>query len=226
VPLIHAASCLGVQADPVGVAADLSLVVVEAADRALAFAVDELLTEEEITIRPLGPRLCNLPGVGGASLLPDGRVAVLLGAAALHRAALEVGSTPSLAAPREQDARRRRRVLLVEDSLTTRTLETMILEAAGYEVVSAVDGRDALDRIGGLDVDLVVSDVQMPRLDGVTLTRALRALPRYAALPVVLVTGMASDDDRRRGLEAGADAYLVKSAFDQAELLATIASLL
>ena len=226
VPLVRLASCLGLPADGPVDPSGLPVIVVTVAERSIAFVVDELQAEREVTIRPLGPRLRHLPALAGASLLPDGGVALILGAAALHRAALEVGPAAHAVAPSTDEGSRRPRVLLVEDSLTTRSLETMILEAAGYDVTPAIDGRDALDRIGALDVDVVVSDVQMPRLDGFTLVRALRALPRYTGLPIVLVTGMASDEDRRRGLEAGANAYLVKSAFDQAELLATIASLL
>jgi two-component system chemotaxis sensor kinase CheA len=226
IPLVRLAACLGLPTDGPVDPSGLPVIVVTVSERSIAFVVDELQAEREVTIRPLGSRLRHLPALAGASLLPDGGVALILGAAALHRAALEVGPAAHAAAPSTDEGSRRPRVLLVEDSLTTRSLETMILEAAGYDVTPAIDGRDALDRIGALDVDVVVSDVQMPRLDGFTLVRALRALPRYAGLPIVLVTGMASDEDRRRGLEAGANAYLVKSAFDQAELLATIASLL
>jgi two-component system chemotaxis sensor kinase CheA len=226
VPLVHLSSYLGVPSDSLDAAASLPAVVVVAGERAVVCVVDELVAESEITVRSLGPRLRHLSGLAGATLLSDGRVALILSATALLRAASEGKGPVALASSAADGLRPRPHVLLVEDSLTTRSLEKMILEAAGYRVTAAVDGRDALDRVDDLGVDLVVSDVQMPRVDGVELTRALRANPRFATLPVVLVTGLGTDVDRQRGLEAGANAYLVKSAFDQAELLATLEQLL
>ena len=123
-------------------------------------------------------------------------------------------------------AERRRRLLVVEDSLTTRTLERSILEAAGYEVMVAADGAEGWRLLQESPPDLVVADVEMPRLDGFGLTEAIRGSKRFHDLPVVLVTALASERDQARGLEAGASAYLVKSAFDQRNLLETIAQLL
>ncbi|MGH7821770.1 MAG: response regulator, partial [Candidatus Binatia bacterium] len=120
----------------------------------------------------------------------------------------------------------RKRLLLVDDSVTTRSLEKSILEAAGYEVVVAADGAEAWRLIQEKGVDLVVADVEMPRMDGFALTEAIRASKRVGDLPVVLVTALESDKDKARGLEVGADAYLLKSAFDQRQLLETIAQLL
>jgi CheY-like chemotaxis protein len=115
------------------------------------------------------------------------------------------------------------KVLVVEDSFTVRELQRSILEAAGYPVVTARDGRDALavlDRDG--EIALVITDLEMPELDGLGLTRAIRADDARSSLPVVIVTSRGSEDDRRRGIEAGADAYMAKRAFDQQTLLATV----
>jgi CheY-like chemotaxis protein len=115
---------------------------------------------------------------------------------------------------------------VVEDSFTVRELQRSILEAAGYPVVTARDGREALqsiDRDG--QIALVVTDLEMPRLDGLELTRAIRASSTRSSLPVVIVTSHGSDDDQRRGIEAGADAYMVKRSFDQQDLLATVEQL-
>ena len=119
-------------------------------------------------------------------------------------------------------------ILVVDDSITTRTLEKGILEAAGYRVVVCVDGQDALDRLrAGIErVDLVVADVEMPRLDGFGLLEALRAEPAFARLPVILMTSRGDADDVARGLALGADAYLTKQKFDQRKLLDTIGQLL
>ena len=114
-------------------------------------------------------------------------------------------------------------MLVVEDSLTIRELQRSILEAAGYRVQTARDGRDALtylDADGG--IDLVVTDVEMPEMDGIELTETIRAHATRSALPVVIVTSLGDDDDRRRGIDAGADAYMVKRKFDQHDLLETV----
>jgi two-component system chemotaxis sensor kinase CheA len=117
-------------------------------------------------------------------------------------------------------------VLLADDSVTTRTLERSILEGAGYTVLVAVDGADAWRILQEKGADLVVSDVEMPHMDGFALTETIRGSTRFRSLPIVLVTALASDVDKERGLTAGANAYLIKSSFDQTNLLETIAQLL
>jgi two-component system chemotaxis sensor kinase CheA len=125
----------------------------------------------------------------------------------------------------EEAARPARRILVVDDSITTRTLEKSILEAEGYLVEVAVSGVDALDRLGRGEFDLVVSDVEMPQMNGLELVRQMRG-GRHAALPVILMSSLAKDEDRARGLAAGANEYLVKSEFQQSRLLATLERLL
>jgi two-component system chemotaxis sensor kinase CheA len=128
---------------------------------------------------------------------------------------------PTLASDATEQAAARR-ILVVDDSLTTRTLEKSILEAAGYEVEVAVDGADALGRLGQRDFDLVLSDVQMPRLDGVSLVRAVKQDSRLNKIPIVLVSSLDAEEHRRQGLDAGADAYLSKAEFEQGLLLSTL----
>jgi two-component system, chemotaxis family, sensor kinase CheA len=115
---------------------------------------------------------------------------------------------------------------VADDSITTRMLEQSVLESAGYEVIIAVNGEDAWQKLESEGADMVVADVEMPRMDGFTLCRRIRASPRFAGLPIALVTGLASDADRARGLEAGADAYIIKSSFDQATLLDAVHQLI
>ncbi|RZK80351.1 MAG: response regulator, partial [Methylobacterium sp.] len=131
----------------------------------------------------------------------------------------------STTAPR---ATARATILVVDDSITTRTLEKGILEAAGYRVVVCVDGQDALDRLRAEiePIDLVLADVEMPRLDGFGLLKALRADTRFARLPTILMTSRGDAADVSRGLDLGADAYLTKQKFDQRQLLDTIGQLL
>jgi two-component system chemotaxis sensor kinase CheA len=115
-----------------------------------------------------------------------------------------------------------RHILVVDDSITTRTLEKNILEAAGYQVTTAIDGIEALKRLKEHVIDLVVSDVQMPNMDGIVLTRQIRETADYKHLPLILVTSLESPEDREKGMIAGADAYIVKRGFSQANLLTTI----
>jgi two-component system chemotaxis sensor kinase CheA len=203
----------------------LPVVLVTAGDRALAFAVDEFLAEQEVVVKSLGARIRHLRHVAGATLLPSGKIALVLNAANLVRTALVRAPAPA-PEPAEAAAPTRKRLLVVDDSVTTRALEKSILEAAGYEVLAAADGRAAWQLLQEEAVDLVVSDVDMPGMDGFALTEAVRGTARFCDLPVVLVTARESEPDKARGSAVGADAYLVKSAFDQKNLLETIAQLL
>jgi CheY-like chemotaxis protein len=113
-------------------------------------------------------------------------------------------------------------VLVVEDSVGVRELQRVILEGAGYEVMTAVDGADGAARLGGAPVDLVLSDVEMPGMDGFTLTRTIRRTRGWENVPVVIMTSRGDETDQRAGVDAGASAYLLKSQFDQAQLVDTV----
>ncbi|HEX8437501.1 hybrid sensor histidine kinase/response regulator [Archangium sp.] len=187
--------------------------------------VDEVVAEQEVLIRGLGPRIRRARHVSGMAVLPDGRMAPLLNAHSLVRAA-EGRTSPVGLFPTPIEKKARKRVLLADDSMTTRTLERSILEAAGYDVLACVDGQEAWERLQAEGADALVSDVEMPRMDGFSLTEAVRGSPRFGRLPVVLVTARARPEDKARGLQVGASAYLVKSAFDQTHLLETLRQLL
>jgi two-component system chemotaxis sensor kinase CheA len=120
----------------------------------------------------------------------------------------------------------KRAILVAEDSITSRMLLKEILESAGYAVSTAIDGEDAFASLQKARFDLVVSDVEMPRMNGFALTSKIRSDERYTQLPVVLVTGLESQADRERGIDAGANAYVVKGSFDQSNLLETIRRLI
>ena len=200
-------------------------VVVSAGDRRAVTACDSLLGATEVVIKPLGPVLTDLADYVGAAVLGDSRVALLVSAAALTRQSALSAAQPEPEA--EHGPAGEPKVLVVEDSFSVRELQRSILETAGYPVVTARDGHDALavlDRDS--QVALVVTDIEMPELDGIELTRAIRASAHRSSLPVVIVTSRGSDEDRRRGIEAGADAYMAKSGFDQQTLLAVVARLL
>jgi two-component system chemotaxis sensor kinase CheA len=222
VPVVDLAAVLS---DPTG-STRLSpmAVVVESGGEWAALLVDAILAEEEVVVRPPGIRLAGVPLVLGTAALPNGALITVLNPAACARQGR--GRQPLAGVPVEAPPVGPRRVLLVEDSVTTRALERGILEGAGYEVFTAADGVAAWRLLQQQDVDLVVADVSMPNMDGLELCRRIRASARFSRLPVVLVTTLGSDEDRARGVDAGADAYITKASFDQAALLDTIARLL
>ncbi|MEA3246792.1 MAG: response regulator [Gemmatimonadota bacterium] len=164
--------------------------------------------------------------VGGATILGTGAAALVLDVPTVVATGIGAASRAGVAAAIPASHERRRTVLVVDDSITTRTLEQTVLEAAGYDVLTAADGADAWRVLQERGADLVVADVEMPRMDGVDLTAAIRASKRFREVPVILVSALESDAHRRRGLEAGADAYLGKSGFDQQRLLDAIRQLL
>ena len=192
----------------------------------VVFVVDEIIAEQDVVVKSLGHRVRRVRHVSGATLLPSGRVALLLNTPNLIRSALGQNSTIVAMPKSDAESVRVRRLLVAEDSLTTRTLMKSILETAGYEVLTAADGQQAWEMLAKESFDLVVSDVDMPRRDGFELTESIRGSRQFANLPVILVTARHSDEDKARGAAAGANGYVVKSAFDQQVLLESIGQLL
>lgn len=198
-------------------------VILAVGERRVAFRVDALLEEREVVVKPLNARVRRSAFVSGAAVFGDGEVVIVLDAADLTRIARPAAGAESSAGTRVQ----RRRVLVVDDSVTTRQLERTILESAGYDVTVAADGQAAWELLAADErFDAVVSDVEMPRLDGFQLLSRVRSTARLAATPVLLVTALAQPADQQRALDLGASAYVVKSRFDQDELLETLDQLL
>src|SRR4051794_15764365 len=200
-------------------------VVVRHADRQVAWAVDGLEGELELVVKDMGAFFGRLPLVSGATIDGDGTVMCLVDLRELMTdgAGPATISGPAVAEPtRREPAGRRARVLVVEDSVGVRELERVILEGAGYDVVTAVDGLDGAARLKDAPADLVVSDVEMPGMDGFALTRTIRRTRGWEEVPVVIMTSRGSEDDQRAGLEAGASAYLLKTEFDQNQLVETV----
>ncbi len=202
---------LGLTAQPsANSAKHASYVLIKQDGRQVAVAVDDIEEEGEVLLKPLGFPLSNLPGIMGAAIRPDGSVQIVVDLSQVTaQARAGVPVKPAQATPPG-------RIMLVDDSPTTRTILRNVFTAAGYVIRTAMDGVDALERLRQETVDLVVSDVEMPRIDGFELTRRIKAEFR---LPVILVTGLEKEEHRRKGLEAGADAYVVKSTFQGQGLL-------
>lgn len=218
--------------------------------RPLAWAVDGLDGEADLVVTDLGPFLSGgrtddararatgavvgasgvASAVTGASILDDGTVICLLDLRSLASVAGALGrvpaSVPLPVQPREGAPTKALRILVVEDSVGVRELERGLLAAAGYAVDTAVDGIDGAAKLTGEPYDLVVTDIEMPGMDGLALTRMVRATPGWQAVPVVVMTSRDSEADRRAGMDAGADAYLHKSDFSADDLLGTVSRLL
>ncbi len=205
----------------------VSVLVLRTAEKLIAFRVDDILDEQEVLIKSLGKQLPRVRNITGATVLGSGRVVPILNVPDLMKSAVKVtaASVGAPAAPEEVEAKRKS-ILVVEDSITSRMLLKNILEMAGYHVKTAVDGVDAFTTLRTEDFSLVVSDVDMPRMNGFVLTSRIRNDKKLAELPVVLVTALESRDDRERGIDAGADAYIIKSSFEQSNLLEVIQRLI
>lgn len=224
-PLVRLADVLGVVSDPPGQI--LHVAAVSLSGIRLGFVVDGFLGEQQIVIKSLGTHLRKVSNIAGATILGAGDVVLILDMPDLvEQARTRTGLRVHV--PQVTPVRRRaRRVLICEDSFTTRELERSIFESAGYEVETAPDGLAGLDRLRqGLDVDAVVTDVQMPNMDGFSLARAIKTDKTLRRLPVVVVTSLEREEERAEGIDAGADAYITKSVFNQDTLLETVERLI
>lgn len=199
----------------------LPAVVVGSGDRKVCFIVDELVDETEIVVKNLGPLLSRARHVNSATIMGDGQVVMILDVPSLVRAATNL-TRAGLKRKQDRD-KKRKRILVVDDSITTRELERSILEAHGHAVELADDGTVALDILGrDTNFDIVVSDVEMPNMNGFELTSRIKGNPITRNIPVIIVSSLYSDEHKRRGIEAGAQAYISKGDFEQDNLLNTI----
>jgi two-component system chemotaxis sensor kinase CheA len=205
----------------------LSLILLRQSGKKIAFQVDEVVGVEEIVMRNLGTHLRRLPAFSGSSILGTGEIALIIDVPRLFTTAqIKAGNIFLERSASFEKKAARQRILLVEDQMTTRLLEKSILEAAGFEVDMAGDGLEALNRLEENPYDLVITDVQMPRMDGFTLTATLKNDDRFSHLPVIIVTSLESEAEKTQGLQAGADAFLLKKSFNQESLIQTIKTLI
>lgn len=226
VPLLDLGAALGLERDS-GEAPRAALVVRHTSGRQIAWAVDRLEGESELVVKDMGSFLGRVPYVAGATIDGDGSVVCLLD---LRELADRAVGTTTYAVPSAPVGRKaattptgkRARILVVEDSVGVRELERVILEAAGYLVETAVDGLDGASRLRDDPADLVLSDVEMPGMDGFDLTRTIRRTKGWENVPVIIMTSRGEDHARQAGLEAGCSAYLLKNEFDQEQLVSTV----
>jgi two-component system chemotaxis sensor kinase CheA len=218
VPLADLADVLGAEAPALAAAGPA--VIVTSGERKAALTCDRLLGNHEVVVKSLGPLLAPLACYLGAAILDDGDIALLLDPRTLVRSPQ---SATAVARPDVKHRLAAAKVLVVDDQLTVRELERTILEAAGYRVDTAEDGHEALAMLDrDAQVECVVSDIDMPGMGGLELLAAIRERPERANLPVIVVTSRDDVETRERGADAGADAWVVKSRFDQQALLETV----
>lgn len=214
---------LPLKQQPTSEASLIVVLVLGLAEKFIACSVDEVLNEQEVLVKGLGKQLVRVRNIAGATILGTGKVVPILNVADLIRSAVKLAATPiKLERSGTLEALKKRSILVAEDSITARTLVKNILESAGYQVQTAVDGVDALTALKTASFDLVVSDVDMPRMNGFDLITRIRADARLTNIPVILVTALEKREDRERGIEVGANAYIVKNSFDQNNLLEVI----
>jgi two-component system chemotaxis sensor kinase CheA len=230
VSLVRLQQVLELPPGPAADAADefISAVVLGREEKRIAFAVDAVLQEQEVLVKGLGSLLARVRNVAGATVLGSGKPVLILNVPDLLKSATQAAGIRRLAAPAAAlpASPREQSLLVVEDSITARMLLKNILESAGYRVKTAVDGMEGWTALKSEPFDLVVSDIQMPRLDGFNLTAKIRGDRKLSELPVILVTNLVSREDRERGIDVGANAYIVKRDFDQSNLLEVIHRLL
>lgn len=226
VAVVHLSSLLGInqRRSPKKSNDKLTALIVQILQKKMALVIDEVLGEHEGVIKNLGTQLQHVNNILGASLLGNGKIVLILNVPELIESAAQ--STRSLEFMPESIAtsqdEEQKSILVVEDSITVRNMLRNFIEAAGYKVQTAVDGAEGWSALKSENFDMVVADIEMPRMNGFELTMQIRNDQALKDVPIVLVTALDSDDDRQRGLEAGANAYIVKGSFEKSNLIETI----
>ena len=185
----------------------------------MGFEIDEIIDEQEVLVKSFNKHLARVRNITGATVLGSGKVIPILNISDLLKSALKPRAAiikQNIAEKTEED---QKSIIVVEDSITSRMLLKNILETAGYKVTTAIDGVDGFTKLKENTFDAVVSDIEMPRMNGFDLTTKIRSDKDLAEMPIVLVTSLSKREDRERGIDVGANAYIVKSSFDQSNLL-------
>ncbi|GAB7521403.1 hybrid sensor histidine kinase/response regulator [Paraburkholderia sp. 2C] len=227
VGLVSAHQLLGLEAAEA--AAEVAVVVLGDERGTYGVAVERFLGERMLVVQPLDARLGKIKDIAAAALMDNGEAVLIVDVEDLLRSVDKLVREGQLARVRASSgtvAVQRKHVLIVEDSLTVRELERKLLEKRGYAVTVAVDGMDGWNALRGASFDLVVTDIDMPRMDGIELVTMIRRDPQLKSTPVMIVSYKDRDEDRRRGLDAGADYYLAKGSFHDEALLDAVRDLI
>ncbi len=222
IALVPLATLLGLPVELPPPPERIPVLVIGIGETRCALAVREIVSDQTVLAKNLESPLVRVRNIAGATILGDGRVVLMLNPIDLLRSASGRDADRFRALLPRIENRPKPRLLLVDDSFTTRALERSVLEVAGFDVVAVADGHEALSALELERFDIVVSDVSMPEMSGLELCASIRQTDRLRRLPVILVTSLGSDDDRRAGLAVGADAYIVKSEFDHEVFVKTV----
>ncbi len=211
---------VGMEASPLPeTEAAIPVVLVRAGEHSTGLVADELIGSREIVVKPVGPQISSIRGISGATILSDGRVVIILDITALVRAEWRVRAV----APRERGDRRTF-ALVVDDSITVRRVTQRLLERNGMRVLTARDGADAMTLLGEHVPDVILLDIEMPRMDGYEVAAQVRADPRLRAVPIIMITSRSGEKHRAHAIELGVDDYLVKP-YQESQLIDAIAPL-
>lgn len=204
------------------------VIVIESEGTSVGIIVDKLIGDQEILHKNFTPPLIRVRNIAGLTVLGSGELCLILNINEIVKSALIISGSRTRSTPvkKEKKQTQAAKILVVDDSVTTRILEKNILKAAGYDVSVSTNGLEALTQIHSEKFDLIVSDIEMPEMNGFELTRKIREDKNLNKMPIILVTSLVSEKDRNKGLEAGANEYINKSSFDQEELLLTVKKLL
>ena len=209
---------------------EIAVVLISDRTSSCGLVVDQFLGEKELVVRPLDPRLGKVPNISAAALMEDGTPTLIVDVEDLVRSIDKLlnGNSLTHIAYDDQLVAQKKRILVVDDSLTVREVERKLLENQGYEVAVAIDGMDGWNilQTNENSFNLVIADVDMPRMNGLELVSRIRSHPILKSLPVVIVSYKDREEDRLRGLEVGADFYLTKSSFHDNSLVQAVQDLI
>ena len=228
VGLVHGTELLRL-GTPLPTEGELSVVVIGDDQQPCGIVVDKFIGEQDLVVRPLDPRLGKVPHISSAALTEEGEPLLIVDVEdLLHslRQLLGEGRLRGIASLASREKKSRPKVLVVDDSITVREVERQLLLAQGYDVDVAVDGQDGWHALRANSYDLLVSDVDMPRMNGIELIRAVRQDPRFEQLPIIVVSYKDREEDRQKGFEVGANAYLTKGSFHDNSFIRTVADLI
>jgi two-component system chemotaxis sensor kinase CheA len=205
------------------------IIIIQAEDVQVGFIIDKLIGDQEILHKNLAPPLLRVRNIAGVTTIGSGELCLIINVNDLIKSAYQnfgMSKKQLIIDKQSNIAIIRKNILVVDDSVTTRILERNILKTAGYNVSVAINGLDALTKIFSEKFDLIVSDIEMPEINGFELTERLKMDARFKDIPIVLVTSLASESDRKKGFDIGAHAYITKGSFNQEELLNTVRKIL
>jgi len=224
-PLLELEPLLGAQPLPLD-SENVSLLMIRAGDRQAAFRVSGLQGHQEVVIKPVGPQVSSIPGILGGTIAADGQVMLILDMGPLIRKGMERSlEQPAEVVPQTREASRAPLVMVVDDSITMRKVTSRVLDNHSIEVMTAQDGVDAIEQLHDHVPDLMLLDIEMPRMDGYELLEHVRADSRLRHVPVVMITSRAGQKHRRKARQAGANAYLTKP-YQEAELVEKVSEML